>query len=104
MLTAVNQRVRGTTSLDALCETDSEPCQRYAVTAPRNGRLEISVTTSNRMEMDLWVEMPGGDMYAPQMKTPLQLDLDVVAGTTYEIRVLSFRRVPREFELSIQLK
>jgi hypothetical protein len=104
VMTAMNQTIRGTTRLDAFCEAADEPCQRYAVTAPRNGRLDVSVRTSVREGMDLWVEMPGGDIYGPRADRPLQLEFDAIAGTTYEIRVLSFRGVPREFELSIRIR
>ena len=104
VMTGVNQTIRGTTRIDAFCEAPSEPCQRFAVTAPRNGRLDVSVKTSDRLEMDLWVELPGGDIYGPRVNRPLQLEFDATAGTTYEIRVLSYRGVPRDFELSIQMR
>jgi TolA-binding protein len=104
VLTPVNQTIRGTTRLDAWCESQTQPCQRYAVTAPRNGRLEVSVMTSDRGAMDLWLEVPGGDIFAPLVNGPLQIAIDAVAGATYEIRVLSYRGQPRDFELTIQLK
>jgi hypothetical protein len=103
-ITDVNQTIRATTTFDAFCESEIEPCRRYAVTAPHNGRLEVSVTTSApRRQMDLWLEVPDGGIYAPAENTPLRLEIDAVGGTTYELRVLSYYE-PRDFELRIHLK
>ena len=106
VITTVNQTIRGTTMLDDSCESDIDTCQRFAVTTPRNGRLEVSVTTAVRRDLDLWLEVPGGDIYAPDEKSPLRLEIDAVAGTTYELQVRTFRvqAEPRDFELRIQLK
>jgi hypothetical protein len=104
VLTAVDQTIRGTTRVDALCEPDPYPCQRYVVVAPRTGRLEVSVAAANRQDMDLWIGVPDGDIYAPQTDMPLQLEIDAVAGAPYEIWVISYRCGPREFELSIRTR
>ena len=106
VITTVNQTIRGTTMLDDSCESDIDTCQRFAVTTPRNGRLEVSVTTAVRRDLDLWLEVPGGDIYAPDEKSPLRIEIDAVAGTTYELQVRTFRvqAEQRDFELSIQLK
>ena len=99
-----DQTIRETTRFDPVCESSDEPCQRYAVTATRTGRLEVAVTTANREAMDVWVELPNGDMYSPRIKAPLLVEVNAFAGTTYQIRVLSLRGVPRNFELNIQVK
>jgi hypothetical protein len=103
VLTDVNQTLRGTTAVDPICHLPSEPCRRYAVTTPANGLLEVSVTTSDRAKVDLWLELPDGSIVSPMMRATLRLAAQAEAGATYQIQVLSYNE-PRDFELSIRLK
>jgi len=103
VLTEVNQTLRGTTAFDPVCQSQDEPCRRYAVTTPANALLEVSVNTSDRPKMDLWLELPDGTILSPRIRAPLRLAAQSEAGATYQIRVLSYKE-PRDFELSIQLR
>jgi hypothetical protein len=95
--------VRGITRDHPMCELSTEPCQRYALTVPQSGTLDISVSTRDRADTDLYVETPDGKVYGPGPSAPLQLSFPTAGGGTFQIRVLSFDQ-PREFELTTRIR
>ena len=99
---AIGDVIESRTTQNAVCDP-AEPCQRYAVSVDRSGTLDVSVTTSNRGALDVYVETPDGRVYGPRSRAPLHVELPASAGSTFQIRVLSFT-ASAEFELRTQLR
>ena len=77
----------------------SSPCQRYAVTAPRTGTLEVAVT-GPITDFDVDIVGPDGQFVLyHNVLGPRQIPISVQAGSTYEIRVVGYFNEVREFEL-----
>lgn len=97
--------VRGTvTPDDTPCGNPNEWCDELALTVPANGTIEVSVEAPDREMMDLYVEAPGGEVYGPQDGEPMRLALPARAGSTFQIRVLSFSAEPRSYELTTRMR
>ena len=83
----------------------SSACQRFALTAPTSGTLEVTVSAS-AFEFDFDVVGPDGTfaLYDGSWKSPLRVAIPVNGGSTYEIRVIGGWSPPREFELRTALR
>lgn len=78
-------------------------CQRFALTVPASGTLEVSVSSSPASPFDATVLRDGAvGVYGAAPSTPLRLTLQVAAGLTYQIDVVPIG-VP-EFELTTALR
>jgi hypothetical protein len=83
----------------------SSPCQRYALTAPSSGTLEVALTASV-FNFDVDIVGPNGSfvLYNASWRSPLRLPIAVEARSTYEIRVIGGWDPPRDFELTTSLR
>ena len=81
------------------------PCQRFALTMPASGILEVTLS-GTPFNFDLDIVGPRGDfeIYSAIWVSPLRVTIPVHAGSTYEIRVIGGWEPPREFELTTTLK
>ena len=85
------------------------PCQRFALTTPVSGTLEVTVfsTPASTFNGDVTVLRPDGviGIYASPPGWPLRLTFPVAAGLTYQIDVVH-RGPPgaRDFELTTALE
>ena len=75
------------------------PCERYALTAPISGTLEVTVSAP-RFEFDIDIVKPDGlfAAYDGSNRSPVRLTTPVDAGLTYEIRVAAIGSAS-EFEV-----
>jgi hypothetical protein len=80
------------------------PCQRFAVTIPRSGTLEASISASV-YEFDVDIVNPDGTFAAyigyPYRTGPPRITASVNAGSVYEIRLAG---APTDFELTTTLR
>ena len=95
--------VKGTVKAeDTMCDPDR--CHQFALTVAAQGTLEVSVAAPVPERMDLYVESPSGEMFGPQFRAPMFLALPATAGSTFQIRVMSFIAEPRSYELTTRLR
>ena len=100
---ALDDVVKGTLNPgDTKCSGIIEPCQQFAVSVPRTGVLEVSISTQQKM--DLWVELPNGQLHSPRVGAPLRVTVSVFAGSTPQISVVNYDTGPAQFELTMRLK
>ena len=80
------------------------PCQRYALTAPASGTLEVTVSAPV-FEFDVDIVKPDGlfAAYDGSNRSPVRLTTPVDAGRTYEIRVAAIGSA-REFEVATAMR
>lgn len=81
------------------------PCQRYAITSPASGILEVTVSAPV-FNFDVDVVNPDGTfaIYGSASASPLRVRIPVQAGLTYEVRVAGGWSPAREFELTTALQ
>lgn len=81
------------------------PCQRYSITPPASGTLEMTLSAP-LFNFDVDVVRPDGTFaaYAGSSSSPLRVRAEVQAGLTYEIRVAGGWSPAREFELVTVLR
>jgi carboxypeptidase family protein len=100
---AIDDVVKGTLNPgDTKCSGVSEPCQQFAVSVPRSGVLEVSISTQQKM--DLWVELPNGQLHSPRIGAPRRVTVSVFAGSTSQISVVNYDTGPAQFELTMRLR
>jgi hypothetical protein len=80
-------------------------CQRYAITAPASGMLELTVSASI-FDFDVDVVNPDGTfaVYGSSSSSPLRVRARVEGGATYEIRIAGGWSPARAFELTTALR
>jgi hypothetical protein len=80
-------------------------CQRFALAAPASGTLEVTISAP-QFEFDFDIVAPDGTfaLYDGSWRGPLSVSIPVVAGATYEIRVIGGWNPPRAFELTTALR
>ena len=80
-------------------------CQRFALTVPMSGTLDVTVSSTPASDFDATVLRPDGTIgvYNSAL-SPLRLSLQVAAGLTYQIDVVHINPATREFELSTTLR
>jgi hypothetical protein len=97
--------VKGTLEAgDATCGDPMERCERFALTVPRDGTLEVTVETTRREEIDLHLETPNGDVFGPHMRDPLRLAIPASGEATYQIRIVRYAAGPHDFALTTRLR
>jgi hypothetical protein len=104
---SVGQVVRGTLKVgDLICGDPQEVCQQFALTVPARGTLEVSLASTIASDLDLHLETPAGQAFGPPLGAPypLRVSIQVDAGATYQIRVVSYVDRPRDFELTTRLR
>lgn len=81
------------------------PCQRFALTAPSSGTLEVMVSAS-LFNFDSNVIKPDGTIAVERSSSssPVRMTLAVKGGMTYQIRVAGGWSPAREFELTTVLR
>lgn len=79
-------------------------CQRFALTAPTSGTLEVTVSSSPASPFDATLLKPDGTIgvYVAAPTTPLRLALQVLAGLTYQIDVVPIGGP--EFEVTTSMR
>ncbi len=82
----------------------SSPCERFAVTAPVSGLLEVTLTATV-FDFDVDIAGPDGTfvLYDPIWAPVRRYRIAVEAGATYEIRLIGGCCPVREFELRTAL-
>ena len=80
-------------------------CQRFGVTAPATGVLEVTLTAPV-FNFDFDVVGPDGSfaLYDARWVSPMRLAIPVEAGSRYELRVIGGWSPAREFELVATLR
>jgi hypothetical protein len=80
-------------------------CQRFAVTVPATGTLDVTLSASV-FNFDLDIVGPDGTfaVYSGIWASPLRVTVRVEAGSTYEIRVIGGWNPARDFELTTALR
>jgi hypothetical protein len=80
------------------------PCQRFAVTIPRSGTLEATISAA-LYEFDVDIVKPDGTFAAyigyPYRTGPPRITAPVTAGSVYEIRLAG---TPSDFELTTTVR
>ena len=95
----IHGRVEGAGALCSHWGYGSSPCQRYVVTAPRTGTLEVAVT-GPITDFDVDIVGPDGQFVLyHNVLGPREIPISVQSGSTYEIRVVGYFNEIREFEL-----
>jgi hypothetical protein len=97
------------TSQDRVCSHwgyGSGACRRFAVTTPSAGWLDVRFSAVPFFRCDVDIVGPGGTfvLYDPSWRNPLNVSIPVVAGATYEIRVICGSDPSHEFELGTTLR
>jgi hypothetical protein len=79
-------------------------CQRFALTVPASGTLEVSLSSAPVQPFDVSVLRPDGTIavYNGSSSSPLRISLPVTAGLTYQIDAVG--AVTRAFELTTTLR
>jgi hypothetical protein len=93
---------------DPLCSHwgyGSSACQRFALTVPSSGILEVALSAPV-FNFDVDVVGPDGTfvLYDGSWRSPLHLTIQAGAGSTYEIRVIGGWSEARDFELTTMLR
>jgi hypothetical protein len=88
---------------DTTCGATAEPCRQFAVAVPRSGTLDVSIV-SEEEKLDLWVELPTGDVYSRRSDGPPRVSARVFAGSTCQITIVNNAGVPAGFELTMRLR
>ena len=96
---------------DALCAglgyggwNGRSECQRFALTAPRSGTLEVTVSATD-FNFDIDVVSPDGTFaaYASSSHSPALITFPAEGGSTYEIRVAGGWSTARDFTLTTRM-
>lgn len=104
---SLDEVIRGRLGEDAVCSHwgyGTGACQRFALTVPATGTLEITLSAPVR-NFDVDVVGPDGTfaIYDATSASFLSVRIPVEAGSTYEIR-LAFGSPARDFELRTALR
>jgi hypothetical protein len=80
-------------------------CQRFALTVPEAGTLEVAVSSAPATPFDLTILRPDGTIgvYGAS-PSQARLTLAVAAGLTYQIDVVHINPAIREFELRTTMR
>ena len=83
----------------------STACQRFALTVPASGNLEVTLSAPV-FNFDVDIVGPDGTfaLYSAVWVSPLRVSIPVVAGSTYEIRVIGGWSPPRQFQLTTTVR
>jgi hypothetical protein len=106
---ALGEVVSGTSPTgDPICSHwayGSSACQRFAVTVPTAGTLDVTLSAPV-FNFDLDIVGPDGTFaaYSGVWVSPVRVTFRVEAGSTYEIRVIGGWSPPRHFELTTALR
>jgi hypothetical protein len=106
---AVGEEVRfRITTDDYSCTRAAGRCRSYSVTAPSDGRLEVTLTSVTGQDSfvattDLYV-VPGGDEWDTGPGPRLSVTIPAKGGTTYEIRMYSSTVPSVELQLRAALR
>lgn len=108
---AVGEVVESAVGVDARCASlgygggSGAACRRFALTVPRSGQLEVTVSSTPSAPFDGTVLRPDGSIgfYVAAPLSPMRLTLRVEAGLTYQIDVVHINPDTREFELKTSL-
>lgn len=102
-LTAPGAPIKGVIEASDICGLDR--CRQFAVELPGEQTVEFSLATPVREMMDLWIEIPGGDIYSPRVRAPLRVVVPALAPGVYQISVVDFAWTePRPFEVTMRLR
>jgi hypothetical protein len=94
----IHGRVEGASAICSHWGYGLSPCQRYTVTAPHTGTLELAITGPIH-DFDVDIVGPDGHFVLyNNILGPRQIPIAVQGGFTYEIRVVGYFNLIREFE------
>jgi hypothetical protein len=81
-------------------------CQRFALTVPESGTLEVRLSIEPVQPFDLSVLRPDGTIavYNASSSSPVRVRLVVTAGLTYQIDAVHASAAARAFELTTTLR